>query len=300
ETNAAGGFHGEVAPGAHAIELSKDGFASARFEAQFNPGRGPVRPTPAQLAMAKSAAPQPPPPTPPAPDNKKADTDAQEWAAVAGSNKVDDLQEYLGRHRGGPHARDAQARIDQLQQADAVRRDDADWNGLDKNNRAALQDYLNRHSGGRHAQDAQTQLQALEKTETDAAAAAATAAEHKKSQDRVDQKKASDTQSIQAALSDFAAAYNKLDARTISQVASPAISQTFNAHYFGQFKSIVYQLTPSAAPVINGDSATVVCNRNMVSAVAKSGEKIPGKADHVRVTLVHAGGRWMIQAIDQM
>ena len=288
ETDASGRFRREVAPGAHVVELSKDGFASARFEAQFTAGGEPVRPKPAQVAMAKLPGSQPQPPL----ETKKADTEPQDWAAVANSSRIEDLQDYLRKHPGGAHAHDAQTKIDQLQQADAARADDADWNAVDKNSKAGLQDYLNRHNGGRHAPEAHSLLDAIQKREADAAAAAN--AEREKTQKRTDQSQA-DVQAIQRTLSEFEAAYNKMDARAIAQVYAAPVPQTLSANYFKPFKSITVHLTPTASPVITGDVATVTCTRS-ISGVMKNGDR-PSGSDRVRVTLNRAGSGWMIRDI---
>lgn len=288
ETDANGRFQGEVAPGPHTVELSKDGFSPARFEAQFAPGRDAVRPKPTQLAMVKLPVSQPPPA-----DTKKSDTEPQDWAAIANSSKADDYQDYLRKHPGAAHARDAQNKIDQLQQAEAVRADDADWNAVDKNSKAGLQDYLNRHSAGRHAQDARTQLDAVQKRETDAAAAAA--AEREKAQKRAAQDLA-DAQAIRRTLSEFEAAYNRMDAPAIAQLHSAPVPQTMSAAYFKQFKSITLRLSPSGVPVINGDSAIVTCTRTM-GAVAKTGDKVNPTPDRVHVTLTRTASGWLIHDI---
>jgi hypothetical protein len=180
-----------------------------------------------------------------------------------------------------------------LQQAEAARADDADWSAADKNSKAGLQDYLNRHSGGRHAQDARAQLDAIQKRDADAAAAAA--AEREKAQKRAAQEQA-DLQAIRLTLSEFAAAYSRMDARAIAQLHAAPDPETMSAKYFSQFKSIAFQLAPQAAPVVNGDAATVTCIQN-VSIVAKSGDRHSSKPDRVRVTLIRAASRWMIRDI---
>jgi serine/threonine-protein kinase len=290
QTDAGGRFRYEAARGAHVVELSKDGFAPARFDAQFEPGGEPVRPKPAQVAMAKLPVSQPQS----APESTKADTEPQDWAAVANSSRIEDLQDYLRKHLGGAHAREAQTKIDQLQRAAAARGDDADWNVVDKNSKADLQDYLNRHNGGGHAQDARNILDAIQKRET--AAAAAATAEREKAKKRAEQSQA-DIQAVQRTLNDFEAAYNKMDARAIAQVYANPDPKTMSANYFKLFKSIAFQLTPTATPLFSGETATVTCTKSM-SGVLKTGDK-PTGTDRVRVTLTRtaSGSGWMIRDI---
>ena len=87
QTDASGSFRAEVAVGTHAIELSKEGYTSAKFELKFVAGGAPVRPTAAQVAMTKTPASSPAGPTAPAVP-KTVDTEPQDWARVANSQST--------------------------------------------------------------------------------------------------------------------------------------------------------------------------------------------------------------------
>ncbi len=273
QTDASGSFRAEVAVGTHAIELSKEGYTSAKFELKFVAGGAPVRPTAAQVAMTKTPASSPAGPTAPAVP-KTVDTEPQDWARVANSQKTQDFDDYLRRHPGGAHEADARSHISQLQQAlqqsEAAARDQADWNAVDKNNAAALQDFLSRHGASPHAQEARGLIDTIQRRE---AADAAAAADQRK---KTDQARAADIQAVKQTLIDFEAAYNRMDSAAIKRVYDSLPEATIKQ--LKDTKSITFHIMPSEQPVVTGDTATVVCTRSS-AFVAKSGGLFnPGRA----------------------
>jgi hypothetical protein len=65
---------------------------------------------------------------------------------------------------------------------------------------------------------------------------------------------------------------------------------------FRDARALSFQIRAAAPPMVNGDSATVNCNR-LLSMTAKDGQRLPAVNDHVRVTLERAGSTWVIRAI---
>ncbi len=285
ETDGSGHLRTEVPAGNHAVELVKDGYSPARWETRFDPG-AQIRPNQSQIAMAKL------PPTTNT-ENKPVDTEAQDWARVSSSPRIDDLQDYIRKHPGGAHERDAQSRIDQLRQADTARKEQADWDGIDKNNKAALQDYLARHAGSSHAQDARTLLDTIQKREAADAAAAAERARQEKLAEQEKAGKSADVQAIQQVLSEFEVAYNNKDPKAMASVYNPLPAGL--ASELKQYKSVSFQIRATEPPVVTGDSATVVCTRSL--SVVAGGGHYSQPAERVRVTLAKAGTRWTIREI---
>ncbi len=288
ETDANGGFRAEVPAGRHSIGLTKDGYAPVRFDEQFTAGRGPVRPSAAQLAMSKLPGSQPPVAQPPV-ETKSIDTEPQDWTRASNSGRAQDLQDYLQKHAGGAHARDAQTQIDQLQQqaqkADAAKGEQAAWDSVDKNNKAALQDFLSRHANSPRAQDARNLLDGIQKRET-------ADAETK----RLEQEKATraDNDAVLRTIADYEAAFNRMDLTAMQQLYNPLPAAL--QKQFKDSKSVSFQLKPVEAPSVSGSSATVACTRTQ-SSVFRNGDRSASPPERVRVTLVRNGTRWVIREI---
>ena len=289
ETDAGGHLRAEVPAGAHSVELSKDGFGPVRWETQFDAG-AQLRPSPAQVAMAKL----PPPPTP---EPRPVDTEAQDWARVSNSARIEDLQDYIRKHPNGAHERDAQSRVDQLRQADAARKEQADWDAVDKSNKVALEDYLARHAGGPHVQDARASLDAIQKREAgDSAAAEREKLEKQAEQERAAKAaEAAEAQAILRTLADYEAAYNNKDLQAMALVYNP-LPAGLSAD-FKQYKSVSFQIRATEQPVVNGDSATVACTRSL--SVVAGGGHYTHPAERVRAYLVRTGSRWTIREISK-
>jgi hypothetical protein len=299
-TDGRGRLRTDVAPGRHSIEISKDGYQPARFEARFTAGGAPTRPSSAQIAMAKlpppaapTPAPVPPPAAPKASEPKPVDTEAQDWARVANSGRIQDLQDYLRKHPGGAHERDAQGQIAQIQQAEAARADQAAWDGVDKGNKTALQDFIARHGSSAHLPDARNLLDGIQKRE----AADAAAAELKKRTDQEKSTKAAEAQAVVRTLTEYEAAFNRMDLPTMERLYNPmpaALREQFRG-----FKSVSFQLKPTDTPAVNGDTATVTCTRSQ-TAVAKQGGRFATPSERVQVKLVRTGSGWIIREITRI
>jgi len=285
DTDANGYFRTEVSAGRHSIVLSKDGYGSLQFEALFAPAREPIRPSAAQLAMTKL-----PVPVQPVPERKQVDTEPQDWARVSNSARIQDLQDYLRRHPGGAHARDAQTQIDQLQQAEAARTEQATWDAIDKSSKPALQEFLARHGNNPHAQEARGLLEAIQRRE----AADAGAAEQKKADQARAAQMTADSQAVERALTEFEAAFNRLDLPAMERIYDPLPSTLRNS--IRDYRSVSYQIKPSGPIVVTGDSASVVCIRNLTVTTRQAG-RLPAASDRVRVKLVRSGSNWIIREI---
>ena len=289
DTDASGRLRVELPPGPHHIEITKDGFAPARFDIEAIGGRQPARPSASQLAMTKSPA------AAASGETKQVDTEPQDWARIVNSTRMEDFQDYLHKHPNGIHAHDAQGRVDQFQQAETARKDEAEWNSVNKSNKAALQDYVSRHSASPHAQEARGLIDGLDKRE----AADAAAAEREKEQKRAEQEradaKAADAKAVLQAISDYEAAYNKIDLQAMARVFNP-IPAELNTE-LKQTRSVTFRITPNQPPVINGDIATVDCTRALTILFRQESKPRRIPDEHVRVTLAKTPSRWVIREI---
>jgi PEGA domain len=298
EIGSNGALRSEAAPGAHVIELTKDGYAPARFAAQFTPGKT-VRPDQGQLTMARVIK----PPAPPDPKQ----IDAQDWDRVRNSNNIDGLEDYVRKHPDGAHvdeARTIMTRLRQDAQANAARQaEQAAWDATDKTNKAALQEFLSRYVNGAHGQEARGLISGVEKQESDALASALRAKELKSKELRDKEQEqanraAADQQSIVQFLAAYEAAYNLKDLKTLQGMwkAMRKSDSDATSRQFRDARSLTFQMRPIGQAVINGDSALINCTR-VLSLISKDGQRPPVVNERVLVTLNRVGSGWAISSI---
>jgi len=303
ETDARGVIRKEIEPGNHVVELTKDGYTSARFNARFNP-ETTVSPDRGQLAMSRIVRPPDP-----------AQLEAQDWERIAATESIDQLEDFIRRHPGGGHVEEARARAGQLrqqQQANTARAaEQAAWNSTDKSKKAALQDFLSRYGTGSHASEARGLIAAIEKQEAADALAVQRSKELEEKEKEKEQsnrkaaedqltRKGADEQSIAQTLSEFEAAYNRKDLTGLETIWNPMPGNT-SAIIREQFRiarTITFQLRPLASPVVSGDSASVDCTRTL-NLVARDGQRPPAVSERVRVSLSRTRSGWAIQGINK-
>jgi eukaryotic-like serine/threonine-protein kinase len=294
QTDSSGSFRAEVTPGNHVVELTKQDYSDVRLSLGFAPGRT-VRPDRSQIAMSRVV--KAPPVAAPAtatieskaPESKP--TDGQDWDRVRNSNNPDDLEDFIRKHPGSANINDARNRLAQLRsQLDAAaarQAEQAAWNRLDKTSKADLQDFLSQYGAGAHAPDARTLIAGIDKQE----------AEKEKEQEQANRALA-DSQLIARTLSAYEAAYNAKDLKAIQSVwqEMPKNMADATRREFGDAKSIGFQIRAIDKPMVNGDSATVNCNRTLSLTLKQGGrQEMPG--ERVRVTLIRASSGWLIQSI---
>jgi hypothetical protein len=294
QTDSSGSFRAEVTAGNHLVELTKQDYTDVRLNLGFAPGRT-VRPDRSQIAMSRVV--KAPPVAAPAtatieskaPESKP--TDGQDWDRVRNSSNPDDLEDFIRKHPGSANINDARNRLAQLRsQMDAAAARQAEqtaWNRLDKTNKADLQDFLSRYGAGAHAPDARTLIGGIDKQEAD----------KEKEQEQANRALA-DYQSIARTLSAYEAAYNAKDLKAIQSVWQelPKNMAEATRREFGDAKSIGFQIRAIDKPMVNGDSATVNCDRTLSLTLKQGGrQQMPG--ERVRVALTRASSGWLIQSI---
>ncbi|MCW5981056.1 MAG: protein kinase [Bryobacteraceae bacterium] len=273
--NADGAFTATVPPGDRRIELSKEGFQPVAISRSFGPGEGvrlgagdlqlqpvpkppepkPVKATPQQIPQ------QTPPPAPPPPDPVQ--VEAQDWERVRESGNPSALADFLTRHPGGRFARQAEARIEELE-----------WNATDRNNRAALDAFLRKHPRGQFADPAAKAIAGLEEAERRRAEVAA----------------------VLDTIQRYQEAYKREDADAVRALYVNMPSQQFDEirNSFRVFRVLNLQLTPDA-PQISGDKAVVRCARTLV-VKDNRGAELP-VSDVAVFTLVKQGNQWRIGSL---
>ncbi len=282
----------QVSAGRHTIELAKGGYGSARFEAVFAGGKV-TRVGGAQVAMERVVHQSPP--------SASLDSEAHDWERVRNSVKADELEDFIRKHPAGRYSTDARSRIgtlrEQAQRNAEKQADDAAWETLDKNKKAALQEFVSHHPGSTHAGEARTLLARIEKQEVVAPPIPAPKAPEQRPAEAADTA-AQDQQAITHTLATFESVYSRMDLsalRTIWQ-GMPETTADVVGKQFQFAKSLTMRLQTQGAITVTGDSASVVCSRTL-SLVPKGSRRAVVNSDRVRVALARAGTGWVIRAI---
>jgi hypothetical protein len=288
ETDRSGALEHDIAPGAHAIELSKDDYTPVRTTEQFRAGKT-VRLDRGRVAMAKAVK-----NTALAPPDPK-QLEAQEWTQIANSAKPEDFDSYIRNHPGGAHLEQARIRAAELRQqmrAGAAQQvDQSAWERVDPRNREQLQDYLSRFPSGSHVQEARARI-----ADADRQAAEALAAQRLREQkDQEQAKRAGDEQAITKVVRDFEAAYNQKDLAELQKLWSGIPVATFRRQ-FREAKDLKFQLQLIGQPTLNGNSAMALCTRSL-NYKAQSGGVFTN-SERVKLTLTREGSGWVIRSIE--
>jgi ketosteroid isomerase-like protein len=199
--------------------------------------------------------------------------------------------------------------------------DQAAWDGVNKNDRAALQQYIDQHPGGRFAQDASNFINRLEQAERqkrdDDQRGARLAEEQRKAleaqrksaqeeeqrkkeaaghqqQLEMQQRAAAEKQAVLDVLKKYEAAYKNRDASAVKAVFPDVPKFNTIVNSFRIFRSYDLTLEP-AEPQITGDSAVVRCRRTI--RVADEHGTQPPRSDAVTFRLQKTQDRWVIVSL---
>ena len=249
-----------VPPGAHNIELRKDGYTARQFALRFEPGgRTTIAARDAQLTRVP-AAPEvkQPPRQDPRPDP------AIEAAA-------------------------AKAAVEAAAAAEARRLELTDWEGARaRPDHAAIEAFLAKHPRSGHRDEAEKLLVQIERERQEKARADTARFE------QAEREKA-DAQGIAQALARLTGAYGTKDVNEISRVY-PSISKQFLASLRRDIDSLTWQLKTVGTPQVTGDTAIVQVDRSVATRF-KGESKPKTESDRVAIALRRVGPVWIIESI---
>jgi serine/threonine-protein kinase len=290
-----------VKPGAHTIDLSKDGYTPRSLpNFKFEPGATVTLGPEAQLAALPTPTPTQPNPaavTPtPTPDPRA--LEAEEWNRLHDSQDINKFLEFIGKHPGDAYSTQAAARVEQIEwdnlqnnadpkaweafankypksdRADPARKrsEQMEWSRVDKQNAGQIRAFLQHHAGN---PDAAAALAAAEQAE----------------------RLAADKRAISQVLTQYQQAFTSKNidgmlALRPSLKGTPTEKNIREA--FHQKQSIVLELTPLREADISGDSAVVQCRQTTQNQ--QGGDKVPA-AVTVTITLRRTGQSWVIKDI---
>jgi hypothetical protein len=295
EVDAHGRFRGQVPPGSHRIELSKDGYTPVQLLTQFAPGK-PVRPRPYKIAMSRI----PVRANPPA-QADPAQLESQEWEKLKNSTSAAELEDYLRKYQTGAHSEAARSRLAALRQQaqqeqqaaqEAARRaqDDSAWKAVNGRDKASLTAYLRDYPKGSHTKEAQDAV-----GEIDRRLAADAAAEREKET----RANAADRDAVLAAVRVYEQAYNSRRIERLTQVWTnmPKKRQDAIRDQFRASTSLAYSLSADGSPAVRGDTAILECKQT-VNLTGRGDGARESMSDRVVVTLSRTASGWIIKSID--
>lgn len=198
-----------------------------------------------------------------------------EWTAV---DKTSDssLQDFLTKHPDSKYAADAQRAINELKGQKALageRSDDNAWAKVDQSNPDSINTYVSNFPSGKHRHDAKLAMQKIEQQALPAEVMAA----------------------VSSRLRQYEHAWASKRVNEILNV-NPALNGKTLKNELASAKSINMHFGSCAAPVINGDQASVMCQRT-VEEVLVTGQKVQTPATPVQINAARRGGSWVILSI---
>ena len=298
----------EIAPKPSPVAAPKSGDKSATRA--ILPQPAPIRaaaPSSQSVVATETnpaSAPEPPPPAPPDPRV----VEAQDWERTRTTNSVDEINAFIRRHPSGSFTDAARARATQLQQqlqaAAASQAEQADWDSLDKSRRASVQEFLSRHSAGAHDPDARAILADLDRRDAEARIASARVIEPPKPPEFRERetpavpRDSGDQQAILQALSAYQSAYNSRNVSAVQKVWRGMPKSTADAlnQQFRYAREMSFRIAPAGSANISGDTATILCNRNL-ELTTRDNQKVSSGNERVEVTLSRTPAGWAIRSI---
>jgi hypothetical protein len=105
-------------------------------------------------------------------------------------------------------------------------------------------------------------------------------------------------QAVSGTLTAFEDAFNRKDLTELQKLWNPMPKNIVDGYrnQFNLAKVLAFHITPTGTPSLNGDTATIVCNRRL-SFTARTGERPLENNERVRVTLNRTGAIWAIRSI---
>ena len=268
-----------------AVQLRQN--VDAKLEAKAPPAAA-VSPTVTAVPQGTPKLPQGP--TPEA-------IEAQDWTRANSATEPAQLEDYLKKYPSGPHAADAQSKLQDVlwartsrddagalqayvsrfpnapHSAEASRRiEDILYAKLDRNDRRALTAFTNQYPNSTHHNEIQSILNRLDLQE-------------------------GEKKNIQATLDSFNAAFEHQQPKELKEIWPTATTDYLNAlRQPGGYK-VVMTLQTTGDPVILSDTAMVPCNS--ISKTTKPGGEVIANQKPVQVRLRKTKGRWLINGFEQ-
>jgi hypothetical protein len=165
-----------------------------------------------------------------------ADPETQLWSRIASSGKIAEFEQYKNQFPNGAHIADATRRIEEL-----------DWAQVDHQSRAGLEKFLGKHGSGKYAAQVKIELAELDR----------------RNQSNVD------GQAVRETLNQYVKGYNNLNADLVRNIYPNVNYKKLKESFKNGRQTIELNI---GEPIINGDSAVVVCRQSHTATDKASGE----------------------------
>ena len=262
-----------VAPGPHTVMLEKDGYEPRKLETTVRSGE--IKNLAASDVQLAKAATPPPTPQPGAPV-ATVDAAQRDWEQVRNSSDAKALQGYVDRYPNSQFSAQARNRIEQI-----------DWDHVkDATDPSQLQAFVNKHPSSQFVATAKANIEKLNSARADAERARAEA-EHLGSERRA----------VVNVIKQYSAAFHDKNVDKVTQLYPDLDKQQVKKlrDVFRSAQSVQMDLRPTGDPQINGNSATVVCQRSTQYTFPEGPQNPPD--DVVTIQLKKNGSSWVLQGI---
>ena len=268
----------------HTVHVAKTGFRTpSRQTLTIADGSTtsivyPLTPQVTQAAPSASPA-TPPPPPKPVEVAKAPDPAEKDWEQVRNSRDASAIELYVSKYPGA-HTAEAEARIEELA-----------WELVNTNDLKALRDFSHKYPKGVHSFEAQARIDELNSDAVNRVARerdqAALAKVEELNRNR---------QAIIKTLARFSSALETMNVKEMKTVF-PNMTDTELKEYRQAEKEIRVEasLQMQSDPEINGDAATVICKRQVVTSYR--GKPKRPKVDYVQVNLGRESVGWVILSV---
>jgi hypothetical protein len=295
-TDDSGVFSAGISPGGYLLRIT-EGSATRDIDATLTPGQQMMLDW---LNVAPVKLPPPPP---------RIDIAEQDWEGARTSSDAVRLQAFIEKYQNGPHTAEAQVQLAALlwsrtNQNDPqslqsyIRRFPNDprareaqsrlvelaWNGVDKKDMQALRTFLEQNPDSPHKVEIQSLLDQLEKKRVEAERISL-------EQARQAAQRQAEAKAILAALDRFNLAFEKQKPAELKAIW-PGVRKKYLEAMTTPAVIVEIKLTPTEAPVIAGDSASIVCSSDSTTTVR--GGRPTQNHKSAKVTLRNVAGRWLI------
>jgi serine/threonine-protein kinase len=295
-TDDSGTFSAAISPGGYLLRIT-EGSTSRDIDATLTPGQQMMLDW---LNVAPVKAPVPSP---------KVDIAEQDWEGARSGSDPARLQAFIDKYPNGPHTSEAQSQLgaslwartnqndpqslqayikrfpnDPRAREAQTRLVELAWNGVDKKDMQALRTFLEQNPDSPHKVEIQSLLDLLEKKRVEAERISLEQARQAAQQQ-------AEAKAILAALDRFNLAFEKQKPGELKAIW-PGVPKKYLDAMTTPTVVVEIRLTPTAAPVVSGDSASVVCSADSTTTV-RGGRPTSGHKS-VKVTLRNVRDRWEI------
>jgi serine/threonine-protein kinase len=213
------------------------------------------------MVMNRPSVSPPESPKPPEPASPEA-IEETAWEETRGTSEPGKLEDFLKKHGSGPHAPEAEARLEKLE-----------WDGTKKEDLVALKAYVNRFPKSTYSGEASRKIEDLGRTQAQ------------------QKQREADEQAIKRVLDQFNSAFKAGQPRDVKQVW-PTVPGRYTAAMRVPGSTFVMTLHPVGEAVVNGDAASIPCQLDTRTKVSGSRPSETQKTG--TVTLRKDGDHWTI------